>query len=91
MCGVGGLARHRFARWEELPSQGTHALHPAALPLLFPPADLKPLYADSSKAALLGALFARLEASLLECGALPPLAGEDGDGERKPTPQALVW
>lgn len=52
------------------------------------PADLKPLYRSSSKAALLGQLFQRLAASLEESGALPPL---EGSSQPQPAPQALVW
>ena len=52
------------------------------------PADLKPLYRSSSKAALLGQLFQRLAASLEESGALPPLTGSS---EQQPAPQARVW
>ena len=61
------------------------------------PADLKPLYSSSSKAALLGDLFERLAASLESTGALPPLAGGSGSGsgsgagDSEPAPQALVW
>ena len=58
------------------------------------PADLKPLYSSSSKAALLGQLFERLQASLQASGALPPVQGASGGGsssEQQPAPQALVW
>ena len=57
------------------------------------PADLKPLYSSSSKAALLGQLFERLQASLQASGALPPVQGASGgsSSEQQPAPQALVW
>lgn len=68
---------------------GQHA-DVACTSLPAPPADLKPLYLSSSKAALLGQLFEHLAASLQASGALPPLAG-DSSSEEQPAPQALVW
>lgn len=58
------------------------------IPSLF--SDLKPLYASSAKAALLGQLFERHAASLQASNALPPLAGGAAGGQ-EPAPQALVW
>jgi hypothetical protein len=56
---------------------------------------LKPLYADASKAALLGQLFERFLASLRADGTLPPVqaadSGSSSSEQGQPAPQALVW
>ena len=59
------------------------------VPSLF--ADIKPLYSDSEKSAILTTLLAELHDNLTSTGTLDGIPSEEGATKEYDTPTALVW